>query len=246
LSGALLECSFEVSFDVGFSGKIQAASFLRCRIRMARQEATPVGPNQGVVGAVCFVEEEPWTSESKNGDLVVEDEPTKGGARPGSAEKVENELVSILDAIDTPIFGVDMRAEVNEWNYLMSEMTGYSRQEVLGKPFVETLVDPRNFEYVSNLLSSAIDDRGTGVYELEVLGSDMEVRSLHINLCTRRGAGRSAVGVLGIAQDAVDAIKQDRAVAAMANELQLLIDTANAPIFGIDCDGYVLGIPIPE
>ena len=30
-----------------------------------------------------------------------------------------------------------------------------------------------------------------------------------------------------------------RAVAAMANELRQLVDTANAPIFGIDVDGNV-------
>ena len=36
-----------------------------------------------------------------------------------------------------------------------------------------------------------------------------------------------------------EAAKHDRAVAAMANELRQLIDTANAPIFGIDVDGDV-------
>lgn len=33
--------------------------------------------------------------------------------------------------------------------------------------------------------------------------------------------------------------KNDRAVAAMAHELRQLVDTANAPIFGIDVDGKV-------
>ena len=36
-----------------------------------------------------------------------------------------------------------------------------------------------------------------------------------------------------------EAAKHDRAVAAMANELRLLVDTANAPIFGIDVHGNV-------
>jgi PAS domain S-box-containing protein len=198
-----------------------------------------------VVGAACFVEEEKWTSQHENGDSVdstctvtVEDEPSEDGiAQPRLADKAESEVDSILDAIDTPIFGIDLCARVNEWNDGMSEMTGYSRHEVFGKPFVESFFDPRNFDYVRNLLSSALDEPGTGVYELELRGKDREVRSLHVNLCTRRGSERRVAGVVGIAQDAREAIKQDRAIAAMASELQQLIDTANAPIFGIDCDG---------
>ena len=47
------------------------------------------------------------------------------------------------------------------------------------------------------------------------------------------------VGVVGVAQDVIEAAKDDRAVAAMANELRALIETANAPIFGIDVHGSV-------
>jgi len=36
-----------------------------------------------------------------------------------------------------------------------------------------------------------------------------------------------------------EAAQHDRAVAAMANELRQLVDTANAPIFGIDVNGNV-------
>ena len=37
----------------------------------------------------------------------------------------------------------------------------------------------------------------------------------------------------------MQAAQHDRAVAAMANELRQLVDTANAPIFGIDTEGLV-------
>jgi len=42
-----------------------------------------------------------------------------------------------------------------------------------------------------------------------------------------------------VSQDVTEAAKHDRAVAAMANELRQLVDTANAPIFGIDVHGNV-------
>lgn len=39
--------------------------------------------------------------------------------------------------------------------------------------------------------------------------------------------------------DVTESKRHDRAVAAMANELRQLVDTANAPIFGIDVNGCV-------
>lgn len=45
--------------------------------------------------------------------------------------------------------------------------------------------------------------------------------------------------IFAILQDVTEAAQHDRAVAAMANELRQLVDTANAPIFGIDVNGNV-------
>lgn len=60
-----------------------------------------------------------------------------------------------------------------------------------------------------------------------------------MNATTRRDANNRIVGVVGVAQDVTKATMHDRAVASMARELRQLVDTANAPIFGIDIDGNV-------
>jgi PAS domain S-box-containing protein len=66
-----------------------------------------------------------------------------------------------------------------------------------------------------------------------------EIRYLLVNATTRRDANNGVVGVVGVAQDVTEAGKHDRAVAAIARELRQLVDTANAPIFGIDVHGNV-------
>lgn len=66
-----------------------------------------------------------------------------------------------------------------------------------------------------------------------------EIRYLLVNATTRRDANNQVVGVVGVAQDVTEAAKHDRAVASMASALRQLVDTANAPIFGIDIDGNV-------
>ena len=51
------------------------------------------------------------------------------------------------------------------------------------------------------------------------------------------------VGVVGVAQDVTEAVERDVAVRSMARELRQLVDTANAPIFGINSVGKV-NVPI--
>jgi PAS domain-containing protein len=74
---------------------------------------------------------------------------------------------------------------------------------------------------------------------LHYIAQSNEVRYLLVNATTRRDANYQVVGVVGVAQDVTEAAKHDRAVASMARELRQLVDTANAPIFGIDVHGNV-------
>ena len=67
--------------------------------------------------------------------------------------------------------------------------------------------------------------------------AELSTRFLIVNVTPRRNLQNDIVGAVAIAEDVTEACNHDRAVAAMANELRQLIDTANAPIFGIDRDG---------
>ena len=90
-----------------------------------------------------------------------------------------------------------------------------------------------------DVLDNALDGRETSNYELEFCTKSGEIRHLLVNATTRRDAENNVVGVVAVAQDVTESVQRDRAVAGMALELRQLIDTANAPIFGIDVDGNV-------
>jgi PAS domain S-box-containing protein len=51
--------------------------------------------------------------------------------------------------------------------------------------------------------------------------------------------GGNIVGVIGVAQDVTEVREQEKKTLANARELRLFVDTANAPIFGIDVEGRV-------
>lgn len=130
-------------------------------------------------------------------------------------------------------------SDVNEWNDKTSEITGYTKEEAFDCSLVATFIVPYMQTSVQDVLDSALQGRGTSNFELEFRTKSNEIRHLLVNATTRRDAENNVVGVVGVAQDVTEAVQRDRAVAGMALELRQLIDTANAPIFGIDIDGNV-------
>ena len=117
---------------------------------------------------------------------------------------------------------------MNEWNNKTAEITGFSREESFKKPLVETFIVPKLRSSVQEVLDKALQGEETSNYELEFRIKSNEIRYLLVNSTTRQDAEHNIIGVVGVAQDVTEAAKHDRAVAAMANELRALIETANA------------------
>jgi PAS domain S-box-containing protein len=109
----------------------------------------------------------------------------------------------------------------------------------MGKHLVSTFIVKQLRDSVQRVLDNALQGIETSNYELEFKTKSNESRYLLVNATTRRNADQSIVGVVGVAQDVTEAAKHDREVASIANELRQLVDTANAPIFGIDVGGTV-------
>ena len=51
--------------------------------------------------------------------------------------RVAQELQTFIDTANAPIFGIDDQGRVNEWNNKSADITGFSREEVMGKDLVE-------------------------------------------------------------------------------------------------------------
>ncbi len=151
-------------------------------------------------------------------------EATKHDRAVAAAAK---ELRQLVNTANAPIFGVDSSGNINEWNYKTAEMTGYSREEALAKPLTTLLTRP-----IKEIMDKALKGEETSNFEVEFKNKGHETRHILLNATSRRDENAKIVGVLGVAQDVTEVTQHDREVAAMANELRQLINTANAPIFG--------------
>ena len=211
-----LEGNETSNFELEFRTKSNELRYLLLNVTARRDM------NNNTVGSVCIAQD---ITEAAKQDRAV--------------AAMARELRQLVDTANAPIFGTDVNGIVNEWNDKTAEITGYSGDEAFNQSLVEKFIVPKLQSSVQDVLDNALRGRGTSNYELEFRTKSNEIRYLLVNATTRRDAENNIVGVLAVAQDVTEAAKHDRAVAAMANELRQLIDTANAPIFGIDVDGDV-------
>ncbi|OQS02902.1 hybrid signal transduction histidine kinase [Thraustotheca clavata] len=144
----------------------------------------------------------------------------------------EQEYSRLIDTANAPIFGVDKNMRVNIWNKKAAQITHYSIAEVMGENLVETFISPEYRPIVADVLSKALNGIQTANFEFPLItrpGSRIEIL---LNATPRNDLHGNIVGVVGIGQDITDRISQE-------HEYFRLIDSANAPIFGVDTQGKI-------
>lgn len=107
---------------------------------------------------------------------------------------VEKELRKFVDSANTLIFGIDLDGCVNEWNFKTAEITGYSREEAFGKPFVDTFIDPSLQESVREVFDNALQGVETNDYKLSVRTKNNDHIYLLVNASTRWDADNNIIG----------------------------------------------------
>ena len=89
-----------------------------------------------------------------------------------------NELRQLIDTANAPIFGIDVRGTVNEWNNKTGQITGYSREEAIGKPLVNTFIVKELRESVQRVMDLALRGQETSNYELEFRTKVRRIKNL--------------------------------------------------------------------
>ena len=144
----------------------------------------------------------------------------------------EQEYSKLIDTANAPIFGIDLKGLVNVWNKNASDVTGFTSEDVMGRHLVNEFITEDHKERVQEVFTKALDGQEAANFEFPIVtkaGTRVEVL---LNATTRRDESNHVIGVVGIGQDITARIAKEQ-------EYSRLIDTANAPIFGIDLNGLV-------
>ena len=122
-------------------------------------------------------------------------------------QSLANELRQLIDSANAPIFGIDVDGNVNEWNNKTVEITGFKKDEAIGKPLVSTFIHVKLRNAVQEVMENALKGNETSNYELEFRTKSDEIRYLLVNATTRRDPDGRIVGVVGVAQDVTESFK---------------------------------------
>jgi PAS domain S-box-containing protein len=153
--------------------------------------------------------------------------------------KIANELTQFVDTANAPIFGIDTEGRVNEWNQRSEQITGFTKAEVMGRDLVADFITDDYKVSVGEVLAKALHGQETANYEFPLFTQSGDRVDVLLNSSTRRDPAGQIVGVVGVGQDITELSKVRAEQDNIAKELTQFVDTANAPIFGIDTEGRV-------
>jgi len=154
--------------------------------------------------------------------------------------------------------GINKDGLVNEWNKMAETITGYcqpqphrtvtrtvnptprySIDEVLGKGLVAKFITPDYKGKVWDVLDRAMKGEQASNFEFPLKTASGAMVEILLNATTRRDSAGVVIGVIGVGQDITHRKLAEKELGNVAQELRAIIDTANAPIFGIDLNGHV-------
>jgi len=99
--------------------------------------------------------------------------------------RVAQELQTFIDTANAPIFGIDHNGMVNEWNNKSVEITGYSKEEVMGQSLVDVYISEDFRESVKSVFDDALNGKGTANFEFPIFTVDQRRIEILLNATTR-------------------------------------------------------------
>lgn len=115
--------------------------------------------------------------------------------------RTARDLAQLIDTANAPIFGIDAKGLLNEWNQKATEITGYSKKEVLGRNLVEEFITEDYRTSVKEVLDKALKGEEVANFEFPLYSKKGEQVLVLLNSTTRRDTSGNVVGVVGIGQD---------------------------------------------
>ena len=184
----------------------------------AAAAAGPSPPRRGVLG-------------------VGKDVSTLATAVAAATQEV-HDLKRLIDGANAPIFGINAASLITEWNRKATAITGRSKWEVVGRR-LEEFINPEDRESVVEVLENALRGKETANFGFPLYTKAGDRVEVLLNASTRRDAHGNICGVISVGQDITELMRGKKELASVANDLRMLIESANAPIFGVDNAGRV-------
>merc|ERR1712159_771548 len=112
-----------------------------------------------------------------------------------------SDLQTLINTANAPIFGIAPDGLVNEWNNKAAEITGFSKDFVMGRDLVENFITDDYREAVRQVLDDALAGTPTDNFEFPLMTHSEDRIEVLLNATARRDVRGEIVGVVGVGQD---------------------------------------------
>jgi PAS domain S-box-containing protein len=139
-------------------------------------------------------------------------------------QRIASELTQFVDTANAPIFGIDAQGDVNEWNQQAEKITGFTKEEVMGRDLVANFITDDYKVSVGEVLAKALQGIEIANYEFPLYGKCGQRVDVLLNSTTRRDASGEIVGVVGVGQDITELnrIQEEREIERKSTAAQLI------------------------
>ena len=133
------------------------------------------------------------------------------------AQQFSGELSLLVDMLDVPIFSFSSSGEIVEWNKDLADLSGYSREEMVGVKWTMSsfpqMVAEDQLEDITEIIFRAFSGSPKDKnIELTMIRKDGARRQLLLNLTSRKNTDNKIVGVFGVIQDVTELREKESAL----------------------------------
>jgi PAS domain S-box-containing protein len=137
---------------------------------------------------------------------------------------IAKELRQFIETANSPIFGIDHQGLVNEWNQTSEKITGFKKEEVLGKNLLKTYISKDYQRPLKQVLDNALLGKETANYEFPLFTKSGARVMVLLNSSTRRDVNGNIIGVLGVGQDITELVSYRNELEVKVNERTLKLN----------------------
>ncbi|KAK1317642.1 Phytochrome A [Acorus calamus] len=159
-------------------------------------------------------------------------------------QAVTNEMVRLIETATVPILAVDVKGYINGWNLKITELTGMSVSQAIGKHML-TLVEDCSSTIVKKMLHLALQgqEEKNVEFQLKTHNSQRDKGPviLVVNACASRDLHENVVGVCFVAQDMTGQKTVMDKFTRIEGDYKAIVESPSPlipPIFGADEFGW--------
>ena len=123
-----------------------------------------------------------------------------------SITAIARELSELIQHANAPIFGADRNGYINEWNRVTEDLTGYSKNDMLGKNIGRCIREDHRQEFML-LLQRVFKGSPLDNLQLPMVSKDQRDLIFLLNTTPRRNSEQQITGVLMVGQNITELIE---------------------------------------